>query len=709
VVGNPKGGIRPDTTRIVVLGGGYAGVEAVKVLHRSFKRDRSVEITLVDRNPFHTLMTELHEVAGGRVEPESVQISFAKIFGGKRVRVVVDRISSIDFAARKLVSDRAEYSYDYLVIGTGGEPEYFGIPGIREFALTLWSFEDALRVRRHVEDMFRRAAAEPDPKLRAEYLTFVIAGAGFTGIELAGELKDWRTSLCRAHHIREQEVRFIVVEALETILPTLPARLQQKATRYLRRTGVEVMLKSPIVGAGQDMVLLRGDQAIPAKTFVWTCGIQGCEFAANLKLVKGKCSNRLCKFATTQGTCGLKECQFGGDRYVEGKRGRLLVNERMQTPDYPEVYVVGDVGWYLEGTKVLPQIVETAVQTGATAAHNIVADIRDALPRSHRSSYHGNMVSIGATWGVAHVGFGRFFVPLSGFLAILAKHAINILHFLGVAGVNQVWEYLKHEFLDVRNHRSVFGGHFAGKTRGYWVAILRVFLGAMWLIEGITKVLNGWLKPGNIFIVPVEGTSAASAAAAAETAVEATSAASAAAAAGAQAADATSAASAAAAAGAQAADATAAASAYAATGAAAADATTAASAAASQAATQVPLLAHPLGIYTWLVDNLVSKAPFFFQACIVLAEIAIGLALVGGLFTFIAAVVSIGLSLMFIIGAMAGREVLWYIAAAIVMLGGAGRAFGLDHWVMPWLQRQWNRTRFARRTYLYVDEPTDRK
>lgn len=653
----------PGITRIAVLGGGYAGVEAVKVLHRHFRSDRAVEITLIDKNPFHTLMTELHEVAGGRVEPESVQISFEKIFGGKRVNRVVDRIRTIDFAARKLVSDRCEYPYDYLVIGAGGEPEYFGIPGIKEFSLTLWSFEDALRIRRHVEDMFRRAAAEPDPKLRAECLTFVIAGAGFTGIELAGELKDWRPLLCRKHHIPERDVRIVVVEALDAVLPTMPPRLQQRAARYLKRTGVEVMLQSPIVGAGQDMVLLKGDKAIAAKTFVWTCGIQGCEFAANLRLVKGKCSNRLCKFATTQGTCGLKECQFGQDRYVDGKRGRLLVNERMQTPDYPEVYVVGDVSWYLEGKKVLPQIVETAVQTGATAAHNIVAAIRGGPPRSHRSNYHGNMVSIGSKWGVAHVGFGRLFIPLAGFLAILAKHAINLLHLFGVAGVNQIWGYLRHEFLDVRDRRSVFGGHFAGSTRGYWVAVLRVFLGAMWLIEGITKVLNGWLKPGNIFIIPVDGATAAS--------------------------------------GEEAVEATAAASEY-------AEAAEGAAEAAAQVVTQVPLLAQPLGIYTWIVDHIVSKAPFLFQVAIVLAEIAIGLALVGGLFTFLAAVASIGLSLMFIIGAMAGREILWYIAAAIVMLGGAGRAFGLDHWVMPWLQRQWNRTRFARRTYLYVDEPTDR-
>ena len=388
------------------------------------------------------------------------------------------------------------------------------------------------------------------------------------------------------------------------------------------------MLKSPIVGAGQDMVLLKDDQVHRAKTFVWTCGIQGCEFAANLRLVKGKCSNRLCKFATTQGTCGLKECQFGQGEYVEGKRGRLLVNERMQTPDYPEVYVVGDVGWYLEGKKVLPQIVETAVQTGATAAaqhHRGHPRHPAAVPPLELPRQHG--------FDRGEVGRGlrrlrRPHDPALGHLRHAAKHAINVLHLFGVAGVNQVWEYLKHEFLDVKDHRSVLGGHFAGKTRGYWVAILRVFLGVMWLIEGITKVVNGWLKPGSIFIIPVDGATAATG----EAVVEATAAASEAA--------------------------------GAAGGGAAAAATT--------AVTQVPLLAHPLGIYTWLVDNLVSKAPFFFQAVIVLAEIAIGLALVGGLFTAVAAVVSIGLSLMFIIGAMAGKEVLWYIAAAIVMIGGAG-------------------------------------
>ena len=192
------------------------------------------------------------------------------------------------------------------------------------------------------------------------------------------------------------------------------------------------------------MVLLKDDKAIAARTFVWTCGIQGCEFAANLRLVKGKCSNRLCKFATTQGTCGLKECQFGGDRYVEGKRGRLLVNERMQTPGLPRGVRRGRRGLVPRG------------QEGAAAdRRDRRADGRDrgaqhhrghprrAAPKSHRSNYHGNMVSIGAKWGVAYVGMGRMMIPLSGIFAMAAKHAINVLHFLGVAGINQVWEYLQ--------------------------------------------------------------------------------------------------------------------------------------------------------------------------------------------------------------------------------------------------------------------------
>jgi NADH dehydrogenase len=427
-----------DTMRIVVLGGGYGGVQAAKLLHRRLGRRRDIEITLIDRNPFQTLMTELHEVACGRVEPESVLITYRKIFGATRVAVVTDRIRTIDFDKRELVSDAATYQYDYLLIGVGAEPEDFGLPGVREHAYMLWSFDDALALRRHIEEVFREAASEKDARRRSELLTFVVAGAGFTGIEVAGELKDQRRVMCRAYHIDESEVRIIVVEALGWVLPNLPRKIQEKARRYLERRGVEIMLRSPILGAQEGKVLLSGNASIQTRTFIWTCGIQGREFAGNLALTKGRCVNRACRFSTTQSTCGVKNCTFAPGQYVVGKRGRLLVNEYMQSIDYSNVYVVGDVAWYLEGGKVLPQIVETAVQTAETAAHNIAADVGHGQMKAFHSSYHGNMVSLGAFSGVAHV----MGVSLSGIFAIGIKHLINIVHLFTVAGVNQVWEYL---------------------------------------------------------------------------------------------------------------------------------------------------------------------------------------------------------------------------------------------------------------------------
>ncbi|MFP4365074.1 MAG: NAD(P)/FAD-dependent oxidoreductase, partial [Spirochaetia bacterium] len=137
-------------TRIIILGGGYGGVEAAKKLHKKYKRKKNVEITLIDKNPYHTLMTELHEVAGGRVEPDSVRISFDRIFSGKNVDVVTDEIKDIDFDKKICKSETNQYEYDYLVLAVGAEPEDFGIPGVKEHAMTLWSFDDAIQIRRHV-------------------------------------------------------------------------------------------------------------------------------------------------------------------------------------------------------------------------------------------------------------------------------------------------------------------------------------------------------------------------------------------------------------------------------------------------------------------------------------------------------------------------------------------------------------------------------
>jgi NADH:ubiquinone reductase (H+-translocating) len=656
-----------EKIKIVILGGGYGGVHAAKQLYKRYKRRQDVEITLIDKNPYHTLMTELHEIAGSRTEPEAVQISFHKIFGGKRVNVVVDEITGVDFEGKTLQSRDSTYSYDYLVIGAGGAPEFFDIPGVQENSFTLWSLEDAIRIRTHVENRFREAAKEPNTLRRRQMLTFTIAGAGFTGIELAGELLERRDVLCPKYHIDPNEVRVLIIEAKDSILPIFHGTPKKKAEKQLRKMGAEVMLNTMITGAEEGIVRI-GDEEIKTDTFIWTAGIHGGEFSTRVDLTKGHTARGECSVASIEGIHGMAGCAFDEDeRYVVGQRGRLLVNDYMQSVDQKAVYIVGDIQWYVEEEHVLPQVVETALQTAETAAKNIIADIEGKEREEFKSNYHGFMVSVGSKYGVAHV----MGMSLSGFMALGVKHLINLHYLFGVAGVNAVWEYIREEFLTIKDRRSMFGGHFAWKVPVYWTVPLRLFLGAKWLTEGIKHIADGWLDPGSggIFDVAADAVRLPGVVIG-DAATAATSAAT--------------------------------------------DAASAATGAWENGAAAASEYGEPLiealGIYTWFAETVLSASPtlaFLAQGGVVVLQVLIGLALIGGLFTFPAAVVSIGFGLMFIASGWGNPELLWYIAASIVMLGGAGRGFGLDHWVMPWLKKWWNGRTLAKRTYLYTGEPRD--
>jgi len=622
--------------KIVVLGAGYAGIAAAKRLQKKLKKNEA-SITVIDRHPYHTLMTELHEFAGGRVDEGAVKISLDRIFAGSRVNVIIDTVRTVDFDKKIIHSQKKEYTYDYLLVGTGGDPECFGIPGIEEHGYTLWSYSDASKIHCRVQECFAEAACEIDEDKRRKLLHFVVAGAGFTGMEMAGELVEWKHQLAEMHRVNEDEVTITVVEAMDKILPILPEKLQNKSQKYLSKKGCQFRLSSPITGLVPGVISLKDGSTIESDTLIWTCGVHGGEFASNLPLTKGRCGNRACPKAKEWGTCDSKTCTFAGPGdYINGKRGRLKVNETLQSSDYDNVYVIGDIVWHIHEGKPVPQIVETAVQSGETAANNILAELRGKEKENFEPQYHGFMVSLGGRYGVAHL---MGWLSLTGIFAMGVKHFINLVHFWSVAGFNQLWAYIKHEFLDIKGNRSFIHGLLSSKVQGHWVAILRVFTGAMWLTEGIKKVLEGWLDPNNIMII--------------------------------------------------------------------ADATSAASEEVAGAATEwAPFLfQEPTGLYNWMIDAFISKAPFLFQAGLVLGEIALGLALIGGLFTVLAGLASIALSVMFTISAMATKEIMWYFFSGFVFLGGAGRGTGLDHWVMPWLKKLWNRIPFVQKHHLYLGEP----
>jgi NADH dehydrogenase len=338
-----------DKKRIVILGGGYAGVHAAKVLHKAFKKHKDkVEIVLVDRHNYHTLMTELHEVAGNRVNEASVKISFDRIFAGKNVTVVRDEIKNIDFNKQMLEGISGTYPYDQLLISTGAEPADFNIPGVKEHSFYLWSLEDALRIKRHIIDIVTKASYEKNPKVRQEMLTFVVAGGGFTGIELVGELLEWLPILCKEHGIDPCEARLINVEALGSILNMLTDKPRQKAVEYMEKHGVEIKLNSLITNVTPDTVTIKDGTEIKTRTLVWTCGVRGTTFCHNLPL-------------------------------VDGKVQRKKVDEYMRSLDYENVYLAGDGIWFMEDGKPVGQIVEAAEQTAATAAHGIAYNIKQEL------------------------------------------------------------------------------------------------------------------------------------------------------------------------------------------------------------------------------------------------------------------------------------------------------------------------------------------
>ncbi len=233
------------TKEIVIVGAGFAGVSAARTLAKKFKKDKEVNITLIDKNSFHTYMTELHEVAGGRVEANAIKYDLQRIFKKyPKVQLVTDKVLRIDYDKKEVIAEHQMLKFDYLLLAMGGEANDFGTPGVKEHAFTLWSIEAAERLHDHILDACQRAAIEHDPAKRRALLTFTVIGAGakrralltftvigagFTGIEMIGELIDWVPILAKEYKLDKDEFSLKVVEAMPTILNMVTEKEQTKA------------------------------------------------------------------------------------------------------------------------------------------------------------------------------------------------------------------------------------------------------------------------------------------------------------------------------------------------------------------------------------------------------------------------------------------------------------------------------------------------
>lgn len=573
--------------KILILGAGYAGIQTALVLQKKKKKQDDIEISIIDKNPYHTLLTELHEVAGNRISEDGVIVPLKDIFKYTDVKIIQDNISRIDFNGNKLISDEREYKYDYLVIALGSEPNYYGIPGMEENCFPLWSLKDAIAIREHIKECFRKAANTNDPLVRRKLLTFVIGGGGFTGVEMAGELAQWKKLLCKEYGIPQNEPEIILVEALPRILSALKESNSKKAMNYLvKKLNVKVLLNSAITSLTPDEVQLKDMKPISTNTLIWTAGVKANGLSEILDISKGKA-------------------------------GRIEVNEYTQT-QYENVYSVGDVSAFNAGGKTLPALVESALQTGEAAALNILASIRKQEKKKLEPKLRGVMVSIGSFFAVSDI----MSVQYPRLISIMLKYFVNMHYLFGIGGFELVLKYLRHEFFEKRQEKFLIEKHYSVKTQAFWLVPIRIFLGYAWLTEGINKIKENWLVEPLLAGAQLDGNTSASVTETGEKVFRIVS-------------------------------------------------------------------DHTPSWYAWIAENIVVPNAMFFQVLIVLAEIGLGLAFITGTFTFLAGIAALGLNINFILSTGLYSYNWWFIPAAMCMLGGAGRAFGVDYYLIPYLMRQW--------------------
>jgi NADH dehydrogenase len=392
-------------TRIVVLGGGFAGTEAILRLHRHLGRRPDVDLLLVSDNNYLLFTPLLPQVASSLVEPRHIIQPIRDMRGSRRFRFRRDRVVDIDLAGRRVLMAEGTAEYDRLVIAMGGVTPTFGIPGVGEHALHYKWLEDALVVRDHLIDLAEHASHEPDREVRRHLLTVCVVGGGYTGVELIAEIEDFFASYIvpRYRGIQPTDYRLLLLEAGGEILRGVHPTLAERARRKLKKQGIEVRTGARVTGVWSGAVEVAGTGAVPVGITIWAAGVTGHPLLAHLP--------------------------------VEHDRlGRIVVDEHMRVPGHPEVYGAGDAVSIQGRPDASVPIIPAALAHAVLAADNIAADLAGRAPRAIQFAPRGMLVSLGERDAVVEVMGVRF----SGYLAWLFWNAVHLYKLVGVRKQLQV-------------------------------------------------------------------------------------------------------------------------------------------------------------------------------------------------------------------------------------------------------------------------------
>ncbi len=388
--------------RVLVVGGGFGGLQAALALRRA-----PVEVTLVDRRNFHLFQPLTYQVATGALGPGEIAYPLRAIFTGNRnVRVLLAEVADFDLDGKRVhlrgvgeVPAPASLSYDTLVVSGGSRYSYFGHDEWSNHAAEVKSLESALIVRSRLLSAFESAEEEPDPAKEAAWLTFVVVGAGPTGVEMAGQIGELARDTLR-HDFRTidpRTARILLVETADRVLTSFPPSLSAKAARSLEKLGVTVLTGRSVTAIDHDSVTVD-EERIPARTVVWAAGVTASSMAARLAELTGAARDRA---------------------------GRVTVEPDLTLPGHPEVFALGDMVRLQE--TVLPGVAPVAMQQGRYAARVV----RDRLGGRQTPPFHyrdkGNLATIGRNAAVADIKGVR----LSGFLAWITWLVVHLFYLVG--------------------------------------------------------------------------------------------------------------------------------------------------------------------------------------------------------------------------------------------------------------------------------------
>ena len=399
---------------VVIIGAGFGGLRAARALAKD-----PVRVTLIDRNNYHLFQPLLYQVATAGITPEEIAYPVRSIFRGqKNLEFRMAEVNEIDVHNHRLLTTGGEVRYDTLIVAAGGKTNHFGMESVADHSFGLKGLEDAVGVRNHLLHQFELAAQEPDMAVRQARLTFVIAGGGPTGVEMAGAISELvQMALTRDYgNIERTEVQVLLLEGADQLLAGMPPALSQNAAQVLDQKGVHVRFGAQVTGFDGAAVTLRSGEMIPTGTLIWTAGVRAVPLVEQLDVPLGS-------------------------------QGRVRLLPTLQVPGRPESYVIGDAA-LLDGPdgKPLPMVAPVAIQTGEQAVANIRRALRGELAQPFVYHDPGTLATIGRSQAVAHL----WGLSLTGFPAWLVWLGVHLMQLIGFRNrllvlINWAWDYLFYD------------------------------------------------------------------------------------------------------------------------------------------------------------------------------------------------------------------------------------------------------------------------